>query len=1125
MSFRRPRRLARLRRALAVLLVSALAAGPLALVGATPAWAAGTLGLTQQLSFGGSAGADLEVPSGSSLVLALNFSCGGQDCVDGVVTAVIPAGLQVGSVAVVAGASSTVVGNTITVTLPPTLTAGSAGQITAVVTVPSWSTADGAVFAWQSTLQGTGSATATSNSVSITSRAQSVTSASIAKTAGGTTDEPVNYVGQACVQAAPNASAVAVAAGAVAVVTLPPGAVFRSAEGGNHAAGQITWILPQVAGCAALPFVVEYPSSDPANGVGGDKTVTVSWSGNFVGEAGTIPLGSAQTTDTLVAPVVDVRFSKWSFSSSAATTTGITWFLALGNHGNTTADELRITDDIPDPMQVTSIGASMPTIGTTPGEVWIASKYGADGVDGTGDDGVAVLAAELPVSGAGVGIGVYGSGTWPSGAAQLPADDLVVSVEVVMYQVPPGAGGDRVSIAATVLEESWGGVTTQVGDVVTNTASYTSHIVSGALDETDTVDRSHQLTIAPQVTTITPMLGGGGTLAPGVRTGTGSLSGTAGPFPLRNPVFTLIVPSMIDLTSWTPSSTTVLPAPTLTTVPDWAGGTSTLYRWTYPAGTVLAPGTGYSIDWSVELDEQAWGTLAMRGYVSSSSDPYGCTWNFFEGGPDAEDKDGDGDTAETLCNWNTSFSPAPSTSASVRIEVDSAYSAGFETGTVYTAPGSADTYRVAMRNSGTLPVSDVVVVATLPRPGDTTILTGAGRNPATTTFPVLLTGAATGATPGTTPTIWYDTVASPCLPELGSSPAGCAPADWSTTLPADPSTVAAIKIDYGSATLDPFTTWSVDLPVIAPATGATEPEFAAINPDPTDPAGDERAAGSAAFAVRTQSATTLTAESAVVTLRIPNVDGAAGVPPTADDLTSTGVGVAVQSVTPHVPTGGSIRLLDGATEVTTLVVPGEGEYSVDPAGVLTFRPVLGFQGVASPVRYVVRNAFAVTATAGYTATVTPPAAPTPPDLVSVEVLPQRTQSVSITVPTGGLARLLGPGNVALTTLDVPDEGRYVLDPATGVVTYTPALGFVGTPAPISYRVTDAYGQSADAEYAAGEVSALATVIGGAVVGVTVLGVTGAVIDGTVRLALLLGGIGALLVARERRRAWSRMLAG
>ncbi len=187
----------------------------------------------------------------------------------------------------------------------------------------------------------------------------------------------------------------------------------------------------------------------------------------------------------------------------------------------------------------------------------------------------------------------------------------------------------------------------------------------------------------------------------------------------------------------------------------------------------------------------------------------------------------------------------------------------------------------------------------------------------------------------------------------------------------------------------------------------------------------------------------------------------------APDRTTTGPGPLPQSTTLPVPAGGSISLVDGAVQVTTVTVADEGTYVLDAAsgtGTVTFTPVMGFVGTAAPVTYVVVDEYGTVASATYTPTVTPPAPPVGPDLASSGpvVTPQQTTAP---VPAGGSITLLDADGDPATTVTVPGAGTYVLDPATGTIVFTPAFGFAGTPPAVPYRVTDAYGQSADGAYA------------------------------------------------------------
>jgi CshA-type fibril repeat protein len=180
-------------------------------------------------------------------------------------------------------------------------------------------------------------------------------------------------------------------------------------------------------------------------------------------------------------------------------------------------------------------------------------------------------------------------------------------------------------------------------------------------------------------------------------------------------------------------------------------------------------------------------------------------------------------------------------------------------------------------------------------------------------------------------------------------------------------------------------------------------------------------------------------------------------------LTSTGVGTTPQSANATVPPGNTVTLLDGSTSVSSLTIPGQGTYTIDPiTGVITFTPVPGFSGTPTPVIYQVTDEYGQTGSSTYTPTVTPPPPPTASEKTSSGP-PNSPQTTTIPIPAGGTVTLLD-GSTPVSTLTIPGQGTYVLDPTTGVITFTPAEGYSGTPTPVTYRVTDAYGQSVVATY-------------------------------------------------------------
>jgi uncharacterized repeat protein (TIGR01451 family) len=149
-----------------------------------------------------------------------------------------------------------------------------------------------------------------------------------------------------------------------------------------------------------------------------------------------------------------------------------------------------------------------------------------------------------------------------------------------------------------------------------------------------------------------------------------------------------------------------------------------------------------------------------------------------------------------------------------------------------------------------------------------------------------------------------------------------------------------------------------------------------------------------------------------------------------------------------------------------------GSRGLDAGETLT---VVATQTVADPEGTTLTNVASVedrgdatdnTATA--TATVIAPPAATDDadrgntigDAVAVDVLGNDSGTGTALDPSSVVLR---DGSGAwVTSLTVPGEGRWVVDPATGAVTFTPAPGFGGDPTPVAYRVADVNGLTASA---------------------------------------------------------------
>jgi CshA-type fibril repeat protein len=154
------------------------------------------------------------------------------------------------------------------------------------------------------------------------------------------------------------------------------------------------------------------------------------------------------------------------------------------------------------------------------------------------------------------------------------------------------------------------------------------------------------------------------------------------------------------------------------------------------------------------------------------------------------------------------------------------------------------------------------------------------------------------------------------------------------------------------------------------------------------------------------------------------------------------------------------------------VVPGEGTWTVDPTGQVTFTPEVGFTGDPTPIDYNVTDS---TGQVSNDATITinyPQSAPTAVN----DAVSNPTVGTPTTLPTvandADAENDIDPTTVTLTdpaatdtdadgdadTLVVAGEGTWTVDPVTGDITFTPEAGFLGDPSPIDYNVTDTTGQ-------------------------------------------------------------------
>lgn len=189
--------------------------------------------------------------------------------------------------------------------------------------------------------------------------------------------------------------------------------------------------------------------------------------------------------------------------------------------------------------------------------------------------------------------------------------------------------------------------------------------------------------------------------------------------------------------------------------------------------------------------------------------------------PDANNQSGRDNPALLGCVASATYtvvaSPAIGGTKWVKGSADTEFLSAPSVGLVLA--GQDAEYRLDVENTGNVPVDEVVAYEILPYVGDTGVGPAVGDDRGSQ-WQTVLSGAVTSDVPTE---ISYSTSANPCRGEvmaIGGSradgPAGCVD-DWTTTLPADPSEVRAIRVDFGTTEFAVDQIHSVTIAVTTPS--------------------------------------------------------------------------------------------------------------------------------------------------------------------------------------------------------------------------------------------------------------------------------------------------------------------
>ncbi|MEI6605402.1 MAG: SdrD B-like domain-containing protein, partial [Verrucomicrobiota bacterium] len=352
---------------------------------------------------------------------------------------------------------------------------------------------------------------------------------------------------------------------------------------------------------------------------------------------------------------------------------------------------------------------------------------------------------------------------------------------------------------------------------VTNSSATLSATFGGVAITPQTASASVTLTtikITPKSIKTVPSLSyvPGGTVPFQVETWNDATSQGA----MVNPVGSDLLPDQVDylpgtfaaVTSGTYNSAGVA-TPVLTIIPNFSG-TRTLLRWQYTGS--FAPNTRATVTFNVKVRS---GTTS-NDYTNLSGASATAAANqqmyYPTGVLDTLDLNGNGITTDsisqsTTASFNVGTSAAVDATKWVKGVLDKIYTKYPDYGA--TVAGGSINYNIDITNVGSVNLNNLLLIDILPSVGDVGVIDTSPRLSAWT--PEL-----TGAILVDNATVYYSTQANPNRSEVGGPTTGNLP-NWSTTLPADPTTVRSFKIVWdASVVLTPGQALNFYIPMRAP---------------------------------------------------------------------------------------------------------------------------------------------------------------------------------------------------------------------------------------------------------------------------------------------------------------------
>ncbi len=768
------------------------------------------------------------VNSGDWSVIYVDYSCSSvvsTPCENATVTTVIPLELAGGSGDVQAlGAGTSASYNpttrTVTWTFSSPLAPGDSGRLELRVRFPAGITPDGTTATLRAEMRSTTAPPRLSNPLTITARAEPRAVATKTFVSGGAPDVPTTYQLQVCIP--DNGSGALNLTNVQIDDALPAGATFVSAsDGGTFNSGTNTVIWPAtsltVPGnlCATRTVTVVFPSASFPVGTEVRNVMNVS------AQAGSVTITlTDDDVRRIQPPTPGYGFTK-NGPTSALVGDTVTYTFNTINTGTTPLNDVVVTDPVPPELQVTRITVAGGNISGVRVELEYRTNLNSTFTPVPGSPFTTTSCVNIaPASGGGCSTLTLGAGERITAIRWRYLDPLPFGFS---------ATGHNFSAVVTAVP-----VNAVVVNQATSTFTYNGYTAT-RLDEARTriVEPGSRAVVSKSVDPAVAYAGD--TVTYTITLNNSQLGGVGAG--LVDPVLAdLLVESLRYVlgSSVVVSKPTGAPDPVLDVIDNYNGTGRTLLRWRW-SGYNLPPNASFTIRFQAQIDPATvTGTIANTASLASFANPPGQIFidQCSQQAPDSHDFDSDGNISELICSSSiTSLSLAAAATASsakwVLGQLDTEWTRDPNTG--LTTPGGMADYRLIITNTNSVPLTNLVLIDILPWVGDVGVVRF--NQPRESQWQPYLAGPI--AVPDGA-TVYYSTTNNPCrnpdlgLTDTGGNPIdapGCVDPQWSTTLPADITTVRSVRIDFGSRILYPQDSVVITWPMRAPL-GGTPGEIA-----------------------------------------------------------------------------------------------------------------------------------------------------------------------------------------------------------------------------------------------------------------------------------------------------------